>query len=60
MQREYDFHVTNLNIAKVKQKHGIIEREHHNKQKPPDSRQPGSPKEKMNAIEAALRHFHTN
>ena len=27
VQEKYGFHVTNLNIAQVKQKHGIIERE---------------------------------
>ncbi|MCR4721928.1 MAG: hypothetical protein K5655_09405 [Lachnospiraceae bacterium] len=27
VQEHYGFHVTNLNIAQVKQKHGIIERE---------------------------------
>ncbi len=30
VQDNYGFHVSNLNIAKVKQKHGIIEREKHN------------------------------
>ncbi len=57
MQEHYGFHVANLNIAQVKQKHGIIERENYNKPKSEDSRQPGCPKEKVKAIEAALRHF---
>nr|MCR5331366.1 23S rRNA (uracil(1939)-C(5))-methyltransferase RlmD [Lachnospiraceae bacterium] len=33
VQEKYGFHVTNLNIAQVKQKHGIIERENYNKPK---------------------------
>ncbi len=33
VQEKYGFHVTNLNIAQVKQKHGIIERENYNKAK---------------------------
>lgn len=49
--------MTNLNIALVKQKHGIIERENYNKPKSPNSKQPGCPKEKFKAIEDALRHF---
>ena len=42
VQEKYGFHVTNLNIAQVKQKHGIIERENYNKPKSPDSKQPGT------------------
>ena len=57
VQEHYGFHVTNLNIARVKQKHGIIERENYNKPKSEDSRQPGCPEEKVKAIEGALRHF---
>ena len=49
--------MTNLNLAQVKQKNGIIERENYNKAKSPDSKQPGCPEEKVKAIEAALRHF---
>jgi len=36
VQEHYGFHVTNLNIAQVKQKHGIIERENYNKPKSED------------------------
>ena len=43
VQEKYGFHVTHLNIAQVKRKHGIIERENYNKPKSPDSRQPGCP-----------------
>ncbi len=57
VQEHYGFHVTNLNIAQVKQKHGIIERENYNKPKSENSRQPGCPKEKVRAIEEALRNF---
>lgn len=57
VQEKYGFHVTHLNIAQVKRKHGIIERENYNKPKSPDSKQPGCPKEKVKAIEAALKHF---
>ena len=57
VQEHYGFHVTNLNIAQVKQKHGIIERENYNKPKSEDSRQPGCPEEKIKAIEDALQHF---
>jgi 23S rRNA (uracil1939-C5)-methyltransferase len=57
VQEKYGFHVTNLNIAQVKQRHGIIERENYNKPKSEDSRQPRCPEEKVKAIEDALRHF---
>ena len=57
VQKKYGFHVSHLNIAQVKRKYGIIERENYNKPKSPDSRQPGCPEEKVKAIEAALKHF---
>ena len=57
IKEKYGYRVTNLNIAQVKQKHGIIERENYNKPKSPDSKQPGCPKEKVRAIEDAMRHF---
>ena len=57
VQEKYGFHVTHLNIAQVKRKHGIIERENYNKPKSSDSMQPGCPAEKSNAIEEALKHF---
>ena len=57
VQEKYGFHVTNLNIAQVKQKHGIIERENYNKPKSEYSRQPGCPEEKVKAIEEAMKHF---
>lgn len=57
IKEKYGYRVTNLNIAQVKQKHGIIERENYNKPKSADSKQPGCPEEKVNAIEDAMRHF---
>ena len=57
VQEKYGFRVTNLNIAQVKQKNGIIERENFNKPKSENSRQPGCPERKFEAIEDALRHF---
>ncbi|MBP5154125.1 MAG: 23S rRNA (uracil(1939)-C(5))-methyltransferase RlmD [Lachnospiraceae bacterium] len=57
VREHYGFHVSNLNIAQIKQRHGIIERENYNKPKSPDSRQPGCPEEKAKAIEAALKQF---
>ena len=57
IKEKYGYQVTNLNIAQVKQKHGIIERENYNKPKSPDSRQPRCPEEKIKAIEEAMRHF---
>ena len=57
VQEKYGFHVTHLNIAQVKQNYGILERENYNRSKSPDSKQPGCPKEKVKAIEAALKHF---
>lgn len=57
VQDKYGFHVTNLNIAQIKQKHGIIERENYNKAKLEDKKQPGCPEDKVKAIEAAMRHY---
>ncbi|SFC10193.1 23S rRNA (uracil1939-C5)-methyltransferase [Butyrivibrio sp. YAB3001] len=57
VQEHYGFHVTNLNIAQVKQKHGIIERENYNKPKSEDSRQPGTTPEKEKAITEAFKYF---
>ena len=39
IKEKYGYKVTNLNIAQVKQKHGIIERENYNKPKSENSRQ---------------------
>ena len=57
VQENYGFHVTNLNIAQVKRKHGFGLRENYNKPKSLDSRQHGCPEKKVRAIEEALKHF---
>lgn len=49
--------VSNLYIAQVKAKYGIIEHENYNKAKSDDARQPQCPKEKEKAIEVAFEHF---
>ena len=49
--------VSSLNIAQVKQKYGIIERENYNKAKTENSRQPKCTKEKEEAIVEALKYF---
>lgn len=49
--------VSNLYIAQVKQKCGIIERENYNKPKSENSKQPKCPPEKEAAIMEALKHF---
>ncbi|MCI6715142.1 MAG: recombinase family protein, partial [Lachnospiraceae bacterium] len=49
--------VSNLYIAQVKAKHGIIERENYNLPKLEDAKQPQCPKEKEDAIVEALRFF---
>lgn len=49
--------VSNLHIAQVKVKHGIIERENYNLPKSEDSKQPQCPKEKEDAIVDALKYF---
>lgn len=49
--------VSNLYIAQVKKKCGIIERENYNKTKSEDAKQPQCPKDKEKAIMEALRYF---
>ena len=49
--------VSNLYIAQIKQKRGIIERENYNKPKSEKGGQPECPKEKEIAIEEALKYF---
>lgn len=49
--------VSNLYIAQVKQKCGIIERENYNKPKFEDAKQSQCPPEKETAIRRALEHF---
>ena len=49
--------VSNLYIAQVKQKYGIIERANYNKPADENAKQPKCPPEKEVLIEEALRHF---
>lgn len=49
--------VSNLYIAQVKQKCGIIQRANYNLSKSENSRQPKCPPEKEAAIRDALEHF---
>ena len=49
--------VSNLYIAQVKRKCGIIERENYNRPKSENSRRPGTTPEKEKAITEALKYF---
>ena len=49
--------ISNLYIAQVKQKYGIIERENYNLPKSENSKQPKCPLEKEKAIIAALKYY---
>ena len=49
--------VSTLNIAQVKQKYGIIERECYNKPKSEDAKQPQCPPDKEAAIVEALKFY---
>ena len=53
----YQLKVSNLYIAQVKQKYGIIERENYHNAKNENAKQPQCPKEKEDAIVEALKHF---
>ena len=55
VQEHFGVKVSALNIAQVKRKYGIIERECYNKAKAEDARQPRCPEEKEKAIEEAMR-----
>lgn len=57
VKEQTGLHVTNLNIAQIKRKCGIIERENYNLPKSEDSKQPNCTKEKEEAIKDAFRHF---
>jgi len=54
---KYGLPVTNLYIAQVKRKCGIIERENYNKSQKEDAKQPQCPEDKERAIMDALEHF---
>ena len=55
--KHHQLKVSNLYIAQVKQKYGIIERENYNKPKSENAKQPQCPPEKEEAITEALKHF---
>ena len=63
VHEHYGFHVTNLNIAQVKQKYGIIERENYNRPKSENSRRPGTTPEKekvvlcQDLVQVKMRNF---
>lgn len=57
VKEQTGLHVTNLNIAQIKRKCGIIERENYNLPKSEDSKQTNCTKEKEEAIKDAFRHF---
>ena len=57
VQEKYGFHVSHLNIAKTKRKCGITERINYNLPKSENSKSPGTPKKKEEAIIDAFRHF---
>lgn len=57
VKQQTGLHVTHLNIAQIKRKHGIIERVNYNLPKSENSRQPNCPPEKEKAIVTALKHF---
>lgn len=54
---KHGLQVTNLYIAQVKRKCGIIERENYNKSQKEDAKQPQCPEDKEKAIKDALDHF---
>ena len=54
---KHGLQVTNLYIAQVKRKCGIIERENYNKSQKEDTKQPQCPEDKEKAIRDALEYF---
>lgn len=57
MLEKHGLQVTNLYIAQVKRKCGIIERVNYNKSQKEDAKQPQCPEDKEKAIRDALEHF---
>lgn len=57
VQEHFGLSVSNLYIAQVKRKYGIIERDNYNLPKSDDARQPKCPPEKEKAIVEALRYY---
>ena len=54
---KHGLQVTNLYIAQVKRRCGIIERKNYNKSQKEDAKQPQCPEDKEKAIKDALEHF---
>ena len=57
IDENYEFSVSNLYIAQVKRKHGIIEHENYNQTSSGNGKVSQCPLDKEKAIEAALKHF---
>lgn len=54
---KHGLQVSNLYIAQIKRKCGIIEKENYNKSKSENAKQPQCPEDKEKAIRDALAHF---
>lgn len=57
VSEKFGMKVSNLNIAQVKRKYGIIERSNYNLPKSENSKQPQCTEEKEKAIVEAFKHF---
>ena len=57
VQEHFGLSGSNLYIAQVKRKYGIIERDNYNLPKSDDTKQPQCPPEKEKVIVVALKHF---
>ena len=57
IDENYEFSVSNLYIAQVKRKHGIIEHENYNQTSSGNGKVPQCPPDKEKAIEEALKHY---
>ena len=57
VKQQTGLNVSNLNVAQVKRKYGLIERANYNLPKKEKSRTPGCLPEKEEAIVEALKHF---
>ena len=55
--KHHQLKVSNLYIAQVKQKYGIIERENYNKPKSENAKQPKCPKEKRGCDRGSVAAF---
>ena len=58
ISEKFGLQISHLNIAQIKRKCGIIERENYNLPKSEESKQPPCTKEREVAIMDAFRHFH--